>query len=106
MLTAALQQVDVLNRSQMDAATRQVQAEVAARHQVIDSSLDEVRNEIRIDLERLGELVAKMGETSAQRFGQVDASLRSHAEVAAPAQRLDRQPARGAVQPAGPRPVG
>ena len=83
VLTAALQQVDVLNRSQMDAATRQVQAEVAARHQVIDSSLDEVRSEIRIDLERLGELVAKMGETSAQRFGQVDASLRSHAEVAA-----------------------
>ena len=76
VLTAALQQVDVLNRSQMDAATRQVQAEVAARHQVIDSSLDEVRTEIRTDLDRLGELVAKMGESSAQRFGQVDASLR------------------------------
>ena len=91
VLTAALQQVDVLNRSQMDAATRQVQAEVAARHQVIDSSLDEVRSEIRIELERLGELVAKMGETSAQRFGQVDASLRAHAEVAARARRLDRQ---------------
>src|SRR6478735_8810883 len=58
VLTAALQQVDVLNRSQMDAETR-------------------------ISLDRLGELVTKMGETSAQRFGQVDASLRSHAEVAA-----------------------
>ncbi len=82
VLAAALAHVDVLNRTQMDAATRQVQAEVETRHRVIDSSLDEVRNEIRTDLNRLGELVAKMGESSAQRFGQVDASLRSHAEVA------------------------
>ena len=42
-----------------------------------------MRIEVRHELNRLGQLVAALGEPSAQRFGQVDASLRMHAEVAA-----------------------
>ena len=70
-------------------------------------SLDDVRSEIRIELDRLGELVAKMGETSAQRFGQVDASLRIARRGGGDA-RPTPPPvaARGAGQPAGPWPVG
>ena len=57
-------------------------AELDARQDVIGSNLDAVRHEVRTELTRLGELVVKMGESSALRFGQVDESLRSHAEVA------------------------
>lgn len=79
---AALRQVDLLNRSQMESTKDRLNAELAAREDVIGSNLDAVRVEVRNELLRLGELVAKMSESSAQRFGQVDESLRTHAEVA------------------------
>jgi DNA recombination protein RmuC len=72
---AALEQAAVLNREQLGSA-------VAAKQDVIDTRLDEVRAEMRNELQRLGTLVTELGTASAQRFGQVDESLRSHAEVA------------------------
>ncbi len=81
-VTAALRQVDLLNRSQLESTKERLNAELAAREDVIGSNLDAVRVEVRNELLHLGELVAKMSESSAQRFGQVDESLRSHAEVA------------------------
>jgi DNA recombination protein RmuC len=81
-VTAALRQVDLLNRSQIDQTTGRLQAELEARKDVIGANLDAVRSEMRGELKRLGDLVANLGEASAQRFGQVDESLRSHAEVA------------------------
>ncbi len=81
-VTAALRQVDLLNQSQLASAKDRLGAELAARQDVIGTNLDAVRHEVRTELTRLGELVAKMSESSAQRFGQVDESLRSHAEVA------------------------
>ena len=59
-----------------------MQADLAAKKDVIDTRLDEVRAELRTELQRLGTLVTELGTASAQRFGQVDESLRSHAEVA------------------------
>ena len=75
----------MLNREQL--GTRQrvttgVQADLAAKKDVIDTRLDEVRAEMRTELQRLGTLVSELGTASAQRFGQVDESLRAHAEVA------------------------
>ena len=81
-VTAALHHVDVLNRSHLDQASGRLQAGLDASKDVIGANLDAVRTEMRGELNRLGELVAALGDASAQRFGQVDASLRSHAEVA------------------------
>ena len=56
-------------------------AELGAKQDVIDTGLDQVRVEMRTELEKLSGMVAGLAEQSAQRFGQVDQSLRSHAEV-------------------------
>ena len=78
----ALQQAAVLNREQLGTAASGVQADLAAKKDVIDTRLDEVRSEVRAELQRLGTMVGELGAASAQRFGQVDESLRAHAEVA------------------------
>jgi DNA recombination protein RmuC len=62
-------------------ARQQSVAELGAKHEVIDTRLDQVRVEMRTELEKLSGMVASLAEQSAQRFGQVDQSLRSHAEV-------------------------
>src|SRR4051794_21315881 len=80
---AALQQAAVLNREQLGSAASGVQADLAAKKDVIDTRLDEVRGEVRTELQRLGVLVSELGTASAQRFGQVDESLRAHAEITA-----------------------
>jgi DNA recombination protein RmuC len=78
----ALEHSAVLHREQLGSATTAVQADLGAKKDVIDARLDEVRGEMRNELHRLGALVADLGRASAERFGQVDQSLRSHAEVA------------------------
>lgn len=78
----ALHQVAVLNREQLGTATTGVQADLAAKKDVIGTRLDEVRSEVRAELQRLGSMVSELGTASAQRFGQVDESLRAHAEIA------------------------
>jgi DNA recombination protein RmuC len=82
---AALQQAAVLHREQFGAATRQAQeqtaAELSAKKDVIDSRLDQVHAEMRSELTQLGSMVRKLAESSAEKFGQVDQSLRSHAEI-------------------------
>ncbi len=69
-VAAALDHVDRLNRTHLD-----------GKSELIGAGLDSVRNEMRHELERLGQLVAQVGQSSAERFGQVDRALRTHAEV-------------------------
>jgi DNA recombination protein RmuC len=57
------------------------QRELAAKKDVIDARLDEVRHELRSELTRLNQVVQHLGQVSAERFGQVDESLRAHAEI-------------------------
>jgi DNA recombination protein RmuC len=82
---AAIEQVAVLGREQLGAVAQQARQqsvdELGSRQEVIDSRLDQVRVEMRTELEKLSAMVAGLSEQSAQRFGQVDQSLRSHAEV-------------------------
>ena len=82
---AAIEQAAVLGREQLGAVAQQARqqsvAELGAKQAVIDSRLDQVRVEMRTELEKLSAMVAAMAEQSAERFGQVDQSLRSHAEV-------------------------
>jgi len=82
---AALQQAAVLQREQLGSAAKQARdassAELTAKKDVIDTRLDQVQAELRTELTKLGSMVTSLAETSAQKFGQVDQSLRSHAEV-------------------------
>ena len=84
-VTAALQQSAVMQREQLGSAARQVRdqssAELSAKKDVIDTRLDQVHAEMRSELTKLGSMVADLANTSAQKFGQVDQSLRSHAEI-------------------------
>jgi DNA recombination protein RmuC len=57
------------------------QQDLAAKKDVIDARLDEVRHELRAELDRLGQVVHQLGQLSSERFGQVDESLRAHAEI-------------------------
>ncbi len=82
---AALEQSAVLQREQLSAAARQARvesaAELGAKKDVIDSRLDQVAAEMRIELSKLGAMVGSLSEQSAQKFGQVDQSLRTHGEI-------------------------
>ncbi len=82
---AALRQAAVMQREQLGSAAQQARAEssadLAAKKDVIDTRLDQVHTEMRTELTKLGVMVAELASTSAQKFGQVDQSLRSHAEV-------------------------
>jgi DNA recombination protein RmuC len=82
---AALRQAAVMQREQLGSAAQQARAEssadLAAKKDVIDTRLDQVHTEMRTELTKLGAMVTELANTSAQKFGQVDQSLRSHAEV-------------------------
>jgi DNA recombination protein RmuC len=82
---AALEQAAVMQREQLGAAAttarEQSSAELSAKKDVIDSRLDQVTDEMRIELGKLSAMVSTLSDTSAQKFGQVDSSLRAHAEI-------------------------
>ena len=84
-VTAALQQSAVMQREQLGTAAQQARdqssADLSAKKDVIDTRLDQVHAEMRSELTKLGSMVTELANTSAQKFGQVDQSLRSHAEV-------------------------
>src|SRR5215204_985703 len=78
---AALTQAAVLGREQLGAQSAAVTADLAAKKDVIDSRLGQMQSEVRTDLDRLTRLVGQLGDATAERFGQVDQSLRAHAEI-------------------------
>ena len=82
---AAVEQAAVVNREQVGTAAQQARAEssaeLSAKKDVIDTRLDQVHAEMRSELTKLGSIVTELSNTSAQKFGQVDQSLRSHAEI-------------------------
>jgi DNA recombination protein RmuC len=81
----AIEQAAALQREQLGATATQVReqsaADLGAKQDVIDSRLAQVQSEMRAEMTKLGSIVTELAQSSAQRFGQVDASLRSHAEV-------------------------
>jgi DNA recombination protein RmuC len=85
-VTAALEQSAVLQREQLGAASamlhQQTTADLASKKDVIDSRLDQVHAEMRGELNKLAAAVDGLGRTSAEKFGEVQSSLRAHAEVA------------------------
>jgi DNA recombination protein RmuC len=81
----ALEQAATHQREQLGATASQVReqtsSELSAKKDVIDARLDQVHAEMRGELHKLSQMVGTLAETSAQKFGQVDQSLRSHAEI-------------------------
>jgi DNA recombination protein RmuC len=82
-IRSALEQAAVLQREALAAQFAAGSNELGAKKELIDSRLDQVRNEVRDEFGRLGELVRQLGTVSSQHFGEVTASLAAHAETTA-----------------------
>ena len=86
-VSAALEQSAVLQREQLVAKASQVQqhasADLASKKDVIDDRLEQVHSEMRSELTKLTDMVNALGRTNAEKFGQVETSLKAHADVAA-----------------------
>ncbi len=78
---AALQQLTTIAKEHLGAQVAASQAELTAKKDVIDTTLEQMKGELRSELGRLGQIVSGLGERSAEQFGQVDQSLRAHAEI-------------------------
>jgi len=72
-------------REQLDVASNQLKeqtsADLGAKKDVIDSRLDTVHSEMRVELSKVTEMLSSLGQTSAQKFGEVESSLRAHMEI-------------------------
>ena len=80
-IQAALAQVAVMGREQLGAESAAVTADLAAKKDVIESRLGQMQSEVRAEMDRMITLVGQLGESTSQRFGQVDSSLKAHAEI-------------------------
>ncbi len=80
-IQAALAQVAVMGREQLGAESAAVTADLAAKKDVIESRLGQMQSEVRAEMDRMITLVGQLGEATSQRFGQVDSSLKAHAEI-------------------------
>jgi DNA recombination protein RmuC len=85
VMQAALQQAAVMQREQLGAAATQARqattAELDSKKDVIDARLEQVRVEVADGLGKLTAMVSTLATSSSEKFGQVDQSLRSHAEI-------------------------
>lgn len=78
---AAVENAVTMVREQLGASTKAADASLAGRQQLIDAKLGEVQAGVQGDLARLSQLVQQLGEATGERFGQVDQSLKVHAEI-------------------------
>jgi DNA recombination protein RmuC len=79
---AAVTQLTAVAREQFGSQVAAGQADLASKKEVIGTQLNEIKGEMRSELERLGKVVHALSERSSEQFGQVDQSLRVHAEIA------------------------
>ncbi len=78
---AAVEQAVLFTREQLGAHTQASDASLAGRQELIDAKLGEVQAGVHADLGRLSQLVQQLGESTSERFGQVDRSLQVHTEI-------------------------
>jgi DNA recombination protein RmuC len=82
-IRAAVEQASRLNHDVMGAQMAAGQQELLSKKELIDSSLDRVRTELRDELANVSELVRQLGTTSTRSFGEVASALTAHAESTA-----------------------
>ncbi len=80
---AALQQSAVLAREQLGSGLASGQRELDAKKELIDGRLEQVRVEMRGELERLGAIVQQLGQRSSDQLVRVEENLRAHGQVTA-----------------------
>ncbi len=78
----SVQHALTLVREQLGSHTQAADASLASKQELIDSRLQDVQRGVHDDMERLSQLVGKLGEATSERFGQVDRSLQVHSEIA------------------------
>ena len=73
-------------KAHLDAASAQMKeqtsSDLGAKKDVIDARLDQVHAEMRTELSKVTEMLTTLGQTSAQKFGEVESSLKAHMEIA------------------------
>src|SRR5262245_35225073 len=67
-----LEQAGVLQREQLGAQLAAGQRELAADKELIDARLGQVQGDLRAQMDRLGQLVAQLGQRNAEQLGRVD----------------------------------
>lgn len=82
-IRAAVGQASMLNRDVVGAQMAAGQQELLAKKEMIDTTLDRVRTELRDELANVSELVRQLGTSSTRSFGEVAAALNAHAETTA-----------------------
>jgi DNA recombination protein RmuC len=84
--TAQLMATTSQVREHLDATSSQLKeqtsADLGAKKDVIDARLDQVHADMRDELAKVTEMLAALGQTSAQKFGEVESSLKAHMEIA------------------------
>jgi DNA recombination protein RmuC len=82
-IRSAVEQASRLNRDVVGAQMAAGQQELLAKKELIDTSLDRVRIEVREELANVSEMVRQLGTTSTRSFGEVASALTAHAESTA-----------------------
>jgi DNA recombination protein RmuC len=78
---AALENAALMQREQLGHGLHAGQRELDAKKELIDSRLDQVREEMKGELHRLGQLVHQLGQRNGDQLVRVEESLRAHSEV-------------------------
>ena len=80
---AALEHGSRLQQQHLEQLSARQREQLGAKEELIGSRLDAVKAEVSHQLDQLGQKVGELGRSNAERFGEFDKSLRTHAEVAA-----------------------
>lgn len=72
---------DLAVQASVEQAVTMVREQLGGGQQLIDAKLGEVQAGVRSDLVRLAQIVQQLGESTGQRFGEVDRSLQLHAQI-------------------------
>jgi len=80
---SALEQGSRLQQQHLEQLSARQREQLGAKEELIGSRLDAVKAEVSHQLDQLGQKVGELGRSNAERFGEFDKSLRTHAEVAA-----------------------
>ncbi|MEQ1874557.1 MAG: DNA recombination protein RmuC [Ilumatobacteraceae bacterium] len=81
LMRATVEHTIAVAREQLGAHTDAADASLASRQLLIDAKLGEVQSGVQADLGKLSSLVQQLGDATTLRFGQVDNSLKAHAEI-------------------------
>ena len=80
-IQVALRQAAELQREQLGSGLQAGQRELDVKKELIDSRLDQVREEVRGELSRLGQLVQQLGQRNNDQLVRVEETLRVQGEI-------------------------